>query len=115
MKRLRLLSVLFLTLSVSGCTLESRIDRSPDMVTLAVGETAPSPRASISGYRTPRQTVRFDSWTSEDPNIASINPDTGVITGVAPGGTTVLGSGVAILPGEDYSGVFDFAVTVVSP
>lgn len=110
-----LLGILLLMPSVSGCgcTLELIVHLEPSTVTLAVGETAPPPQASISGCNTPRQSVRFEEWTSENPGIASVDPDTGVITGVAPGEATVLGSGVAVSPGEDFRNVFNFPVKVV--
>lgn len=104
MKRLVwLLSLLPLVPSVSGygCSLILRTHRDPSTATLAVAETAPPPQASTLGCGIPRVTVRFEEWTSENPNIASVNPDTGVITGVAPGEATILGSGVAVSSGED--------------
>jgi len=96
MKRLVwLLSVLLLVPSVSGCgcTAELRVYRDPSTVTLAVAETAPPPRISTSGSGCfgPRQTVEILDWTSENPEIASVDPDTGVITGVAPGEAIIVG------------------------
>jgi hypothetical protein len=79
-----------------------------------VGETAPPPQASLYGCGQPRLTVRFEDWRSENLNIASVNTDTGVITGVAPGETTVIGFGVAVSPGEDIREAINFLVTVVA-
>ncbi len=110
MKRLWLLSILFLAPSVSscGCTLFI-IDQNlePSFLTLTVGETALPPRASVSGCNMPRRSVEIDSWESENPNIASVTPDTGVTTGVAPGKTNIMAR---------KSGFFsNLPVTVLAP
>ena len=114
MRLLWLLSILFLAPSVSscGCTLELRVELSPSMVVLAVGGTAPPPQASIYGCGLPRQPVMFETGTysSEDPTVASVNPETGVITGVAPGETVILVRGV--VEQEQFSDVFIVPVTV---
>lgn len=104
------LSLLVPSVSGCGCTLELRIDYVPDSVTLVVGETAPPPRITTSGCNTPRQTVEILEWTVENPEIASVDPDTGVITGVAPGETRVTGYEL-----ENQRNAFGFPVTVVSP
>ena len=110
------LSVLLLVPSVSscGCDLILRVDRNPSTVTVAVGETAPPPQALLYGCGTPRLTVRFEDWRSENPNIASVGTNTGVITGVAPGEVTVIGFGVAVSRGEDIREAVNFPVTVVA-
>lgn len=89
-----LLNILLLVPSVSGCgcpaILYTRI--SPSALTLTVGETAPPPKASVQGCFDPWREVEVEEWTSEDPDIASVDSDTGVITGVAPGETTIIAS-----------------------
>ena len=94
MRLLWLLSILFLAPSVSGCgcTLELRQEFSPSVVVLTVGETARPPQASIFGCGLPRQPVVFETGTysSEEPTIASVDSETGMITGVAPGETVIL-------------------------
>jgi hypothetical protein len=113
MKRLVwLLSILLLVPSVSGCGCDAilRVDRGPETVTVAVGETAPPPQASIYGCGQPRLTLRFDDWTSEHPNIASVTPGTGVITGVAPGKTRIIG-----YADENFGDAYSVPVTVVVP
>ncbi len=109
MRRLWLLGILFLVPGVSSCTAELRIDYDPDSVTLAVGETAPPPRITTSGYNTPTQTVKILEWTVEHPAVASVDPSTGVITGVAPGETRITGYEL-----ENQRGAFGFPVTVVA-
>lgn len=108
------LSILFIAPSVSGCgcTLELRVALSPSVVALAVGETALPPRASIYGCGVPRQPVVFEAGTysSEDPTVASVNPETGMIMGVALGETIVFARGA--VEQEQYSGLFYIPVTV---
>lgn len=117
MKRLWLLSILFLAPSVSGCgcTLELHVELLPSVIVLAVGETAPSPRASIYGCGLPRQPVVFETGTyrSEDPTIASVDSETGVITGVALGETVILARGV--VEQEQFSDIFIIPVRVEAP
>ena len=74
MKQLWLLCILFLAPSVSGCgcTLELRTYLEPSSLTLTVGETAPPPRASVSGCAEPRHEVSVNRWESENPTIASV-------------------------------------------
>lgn len=114
MKRLWLLSILFLAPSVSGCgcTLELYEEFSPSVVVLAVGGTSPLPQASIYGCGSPKQPVVFQpgTYNSADPAVASVNPETGVITGVAPGETTIQARGV--VKEDQYSGLFYIPVTV---
>lgn len=92
MKRLWLLSVLFLAPSVSGCgcplILHTHVE--PRTLTLTVGETVPLPEASQSGCAEPRHPVEIETWTSEDPTIASVDADSGVVVGVAPGKTVII-------------------------
>ena len=94
MKRLALLSVLLLAPGVSGCgcTLELYIHFEPRTLTLTVGETTPLPRASQSGCAEPRHPVEIDTWTSVDPAVASVDADSGVVVGVAPGETEITAS-----------------------
>lgn len=112
MRLLWLLSILFLAPSVSGCgcTLELRRDLSPSVVVLTVGETAPPPQASIYGCGVPRQPVVFETYRAEDPAIASVDPETGMITGVAPGETAIIATG--FVEQEDYRSYFRLPVTV---
>ena len=112
MRLLWLLSILFLAPSVSGCgcTLELNHELLPSKVILAVGETTSPPQASIYGCNVPRQSVVLETYKSEDPAVASVNPETGVITGVAPGETTIIITGV--VEQEDYSSFFYLPVTV---
>ena len=107
-----LLSVLLLVPSVSGCSCQGiiRTHFDPSTLTLVVGEVAPAPQVSISGCLKPRQTVEIKAWRSENPDLASVNMDTGVITGVAPGETTITG-----FEQEDFRGALSFPVTVVAP
>lgn len=115
MRLLWLLSILFIAPSVSGCgcTLELNHELSPNRVILTVGETAPPPQASIYGCNLPRQSVVLETYRSEDPTIASVNPETGVVTGVAPGETTIIIVGFA--EQEDDSSYFYLPVTVEAP
>jgi uncharacterized protein YjdB len=102
---------LLLIPSVSECELSLQAHLVPSSVSLAVGETAPSPQASISRCGEPRHTVRLETWTSENPQIASVNPDTGVITGVSSSETTVVAYAE---DGEaNCGGTFRIPVTVV--
>jgi len=115
MKRLRLvwlLSILPLAPGVAscGCPLILRTRIEPSTLTLTVGETAPPPRALVQGCFDPWREVEVEEWTSEDPAIASVNPDTGAITGIAPGETKIIAE--ADEP-EPFGG--SVAVTVVSP
>lgn len=107
-----LVSILFLAPSVSscGCTLELNHELLPGKVSLAVGETAPPPQASIYGCNVPRQPVVLETYRSEDPTVASVNPETGVVTGVTPGETTIILTGV--VEQGDYSSYFYLPVTV---
>ena len=112
MRRLWLLGILFLAPSVSGCgcDLILRTYLDPTTLTLTVGETAPPPRASVSACAQPRHTVSVNRWESENPAIASVNEDTGVITGVAPGETRIA------VYGNDADSFFSvLPVTVASP
>jgi hypothetical protein len=112
MKRLVwLLSLTLLVPSLSGCGCEAilRIHRDPDTVTVAVGETAPPPRISTSGcYELPRA-VEILEWRSEDPEIALVDPNTGVITGVAPGEMVSIGYAQG-----NQTGAYTVPVTVVA-
>ncbi len=108
MKRLVwLLSILLLVPSVSGCTCEARFHLEPSTLTLRVGGTAPPPRASVSGCNSPKRTIAIETWTSENPEIASVDSDTGVITGVAPGETTI--DVIAVEP-ESFYGTLSITV-----
>ncbi len=110
MKRLVwLLSLSLLVPSVSGCTAELRINYDPDSVTLAASETAPPPKITTSGYSVPNRTIEIVEWTVQDPEIASVDADTGVITGVAPGETRVVG-----YEQEGFRNAFGFPVTVTA-
>lgn len=112
MKRLVLLlcvSLLVPSVSGCGCTLELRKYLEPSTITLAVGETAAPPRASVSGCSEPRRAVEIDTRTSQNPDTASVDADTGVITGVAPGGATIIARSI----GQDGF-TFSLDVTVVS-
>lgn len=112
MKRLVwLLSLTLLVPGLSGCGCEAilRIHRDPDTVTVAVGETAPPLRISTSGcYELPRA-VEILEWRSEDPEIALVDPNTGVITGVAPGEAHITGYAQ-----EDQIDAHGVPVTVVA-
>ena len=91
MKKLWLASVVFVALIVSGCcdlTSEAFLDRRS--FNLEVGETAPLPKASFSVCNGPRYATGVDRWYSEDPAIALVDAEAGVIKGVAPGETVVL-------------------------
>ena len=110
MKRLVwLLCLLLLVPSVSGCTAELRIDYDTDSVTLTVGETAPPPRITTSGYAVPNRTIKIVEWAVQDAEIASVDADTGVITGVAPGETSIVG-----YEQEGLGNAFGFPVTVTA-
>ncbi len=111
MKRLWLFSVLLLVPGVSscGCTLELRIDYDPDTVILAVDEATPPPQIETYGCNSPRQAVEILEWRSENPEIASVGTDTGVITGLAPGETRIIG-----YEEENQISAFGFPVTVVA-
>lgn len=113
MKRLVwLLSILLLVPSVSGCgcpgILNTRLR--PSTLTLTVGETAPPPQASVQACFDPWREVEVEEWTSENPGIASVDSDTGVITGVAPGETTIVASSEEPVPFGGY-----LSVTVIAP
>jgi hypothetical protein len=112
MKRLVwLLSLMLLVPGLSGCGCSAvlRIHRDPDTVTVAVGETAPPPRISTSECFEPRRTVEILEWRSENPEIALVNPDTGVITGVAPGEMVSIGYAQ-----ENQTEAYTVPVTVVA-
>lgn len=104
-------SVLLLVLSVSGCGCPAilNIRVHPSTVILPVGETAPPPQVSTQGCFKPWRSVEFVEWTSEDPEIASVDADTGVITGVAPGKTTIIA-----FAEENFRDTFPTHVTVVA-
>lgn len=113
MKRLVwLLSILLLAPGVSSCgcpsILNTRLE--PSILTLSVGKTAPPPRASVQGCFDPWREVEVEEWTSDDPNIASVNSDTGVITGIAPGETRITATADEPVP---FGG--EVSVTIVSP
>lgn len=107
-----LLSILLLVPSVSSCgcdaILRTRLD--PSTLTLTVGETAPPPQASVQECFEPWRTVEIEYWRSENPDIASVDADTGEITGVAPGETTIIAG--AEKP-EPFGG--RLSVTVIAP
>lgn len=114
MRRLWLLGILLIAPSVSGCGCEAigfkRLD--PSAITLSVGTTAPAPQAVITGCLEPRRTVvEVERWTSENPAVASVDAESGVITGMSPGETTIN----AFSDGSDGGGSFDgtLSVTVV--
>lgn len=120
MRRLWLLSILFLTPSVSGCgcTLELRQYLEPSMLMLTVGETATPPKISIYGCNLPRTVVEITRWESENPDVASVDAKTGVVTGVAPGETVInaFGTDTDVDTGKDYETYeATLPVTVVSP
>ena len=112
MKRLWLLSILFLAPSVSscGCNAILNISISPSTVTLAVGETASPPQISVSGCTEPRRVVDIASWSSNNPDIALVDAATGVITGVAPGETNIIA-----YREKDFKSAVPFTVTVTAP
>ena len=107
-----LLSILLLFLGISSCgcpaILNTRLE--PGSLTLAVGKTAPPPRASVQGCFDPWRDVEVEKWASDDPGIASVHPDTGVITGIAPGETRITATADEPVP---FGG--EIFVTVVSP
>lgn len=114
MQRLWLLSILFIAPSVSGCGCQAigfkRLD--PRALTLSVGETAPPPRALLTGCPGPPVTVvEVESWTSEDPAVASVEAKSGVITGVAPGETTIRAFADASDGGESFDDSLSVTVT----
>ena len=80
------LSILLLVPSVSGCGCPAILNTRthPSTLTLTVGETAPPPQLQTQGCFEPWRTVNVGDWISENPDIASVDTDTGVITGVAP-------------------------------
>lgn len=87
-----LLSLLLIAPGVSscGCTLMLYTRLEPDTLALRVGETAAAPRALVQGCFDPWREVEVETWRSEDPEIAAVDPRTGAITGVAPGETRIL-------------------------
>lgn len=103
------LSVLLLVPNVSGCGCQGilRTHFDPSTLTLTVGETVPPPQALVSGCLKSRQIVEIETWRSENLDIASVDADTGVITGVTPGVTTVIA--LANEP-EDFDGAFSVTV-----
>lgn len=107
-----LLSLMLLVPSVSGCGCNAmlRTRLSTSTVTLTVGETAPPPQASVQECFEPWRTVEVEEWGSRNPDVASVNTDTGVITGVARGETTIVATADEPMP---FSG--EVSVTVVSP
>ena len=112
MKRLWLLSVLFLAPGVSscGCNLILNVYTEPKTVVLSVGETASPPSVSTQFCFEPRQRVEITAWESRNSEIASVDPATGVITGVAPGETNV----IAFAEGDSRD-TFYIPVTLVAP
>jgi hypothetical protein len=113
MKRLLwLLSILLLVPGVSSCgcpaILKTRLE--PSTVTLTVGETAAPPRALVQECFDPWREVEVEEWVSEEPDIASVDPDTGTITGIAPGETRIIATADEPVP---FGG--DVSVTVVLP
>lgn len=106
-----LMSVLLLVPSVSACGCDAvlRTRLSPSALTLTVSETAPPPQASVQECFAPWRTVEVEAWGSRNPGIASVDTDTGVITGVAPGETTI--TATADEPAPFYGEV---SVTVVA-
>ena len=120
MKKLWVLSVLFIAPSVSGCGCELILYTylEPSTLTLEVGETAPFPQASHSGCGEPRHPVEIDTWKSDDPTIASVDADALVIAGVAPGETRLNAFTLerSIDTGENYLSSFKgLTVTVIVP
>lgn len=111
-----LLSVLLPVPSVSGCgcpaILNTRLG--PSTLTLTVGETAPPPQASVQECFEPWRTVEIEEWTSENPDIASVDSDTGVITGVVPGEMTIIATADEPVPFEGYVSVTVVASTTAA-
>ena len=120
MKRLWLLSILFLAPSMSGCgcTLELRVSIEPNSLTLTVGETALPPKISTYGCNSPRTVVEVTRWESENPDVASVDAKTGVVTGVTSGETTIsaFGTETDVDTGKGYETyIAAVPVTVTSP
>lgn len=111
MKRLVwLLSILLLVPGASSCgypaILKTRLE--PSTLTLTVGETAAAPRAFVQECFNPWREVEVEEWISEEPDIASVDPDTGAITGIASGETRIITTA-----DEPVAFAGDVSVTVV--
>lgn len=89
MKRRWLLSML-IPPSISGCGCELILYTYPEPRTLnlTVGKSAPLPKASQSGCGEPRHSIEIGSWKSENPAVASVDADSGVV-GETPGTTEI--------------------------
>lgn len=112
MKRLWLLSVLLLVPGVSscGCNLILNVYLEPKTVVLAVGEAAPPPKVATQFCFEPRRTVKVTAWEAQNPEIAAVDADTGTITGVASGETSLIA-----FAGGDSGNRFYIPVTVTAP
>lgn len=89
-----LLVLLTLAPALGGCacTLETRFDIEPDNIVLAVGESVtPTITVTSCGGRVV-EAEKF-TWTSYDPQIATVNKTTGEIVGVHAGVTEVEAEG----------------------
>ena len=120
MKRLWLLCILFLAPSVSGCGCNLILyqDIAPSMLTLSVGETAPPPKISFYGCNAPRTVAKVARWESENPDVASVDAKTGVVTGITPGETTInaFGTETDVDTGREYETyIAAVPITVTSP
>lgn len=120
MKRLWLLSILFLAPGISGCGCNLILyqDIVPSTLTLSVGETVPPPKISVHGCNTPRTIVKVARWESENPDVASVDAKTGVVTGVTSGETTInaFGTETDVDTGKAYETyISTLPVTVTSP
>lgn len=78
-------------LPFGACTDELRIEFSPRERSLGIGESF-TPVFRLSSCGGQKKLSTSITWQSADPAIASVDPQSGRITGVAPGQTSVTGT-----------------------
>lgn len=97
-------------LGPSTCTSELSSRVTPTSATLQVGETvtASAEATTCGGKKSLPVDIR---WSSEDGSVASVGKQTGVVTGVGPGATRIVG----VDQGEYHIGTVYVQVTVHAP
>ena len=96
----------------SACTLELRVEVTPEEKTIAVGESFQAQATGVSCGGKQRFPFEQVTWTTGDTNVIALNATTGQITGLAPGTATV----TAVEPGVTAPhGIGTVHVTVRAP
>lgn len=110
----RLVAATVLILAVSACDILGlgqechhgiSYEVTPEEVTLTIGESF-EPIATMESCPEGRRQLQLH-WSAEDPSVVTVDPESGVTTGVDPGSTRLVGSE------QQGEPILEVAVTVV--